>query len=132
MAEVSDDKSLPKETRKARQVEQAPGKSPRAQALSAAMAEEGMRTVSGGTDTHLALVDLQSLGVTGHDADGKAVFVSDEMVEPVTLALLPGSAFHLLWGAASTVTRRLKFRSSVRMARAIKGCRRVENSRSVC
>jgi mannose-6-phosphate isomerase-like protein (cupin superfamily) len=42
--------------------------------------------------------------VTGHDADGKAVFVSDEMVEPVTLALLPGSAFHLLWGADSTVT----------------------------
>jgi mannose-6-phosphate isomerase-like protein (cupin superfamily) len=37
--------------------------------------------------------------VTGHDADGKAVFVSDEKVEPVTLALLPGSEFHLLWGA---------------------------------
>ena len=28
--------------------------------------------------------------VTGHDANGKAVFVSDEQVEPVTLALLPG------------------------------------------
>ena len=42
-----------------------------AQALSAAMAEEGMRTVSGGTDTHLALVDLQSLGVTGHDAEAR-------------------------------------------------------------
>ena len=32
--------------------------------------------------------------VTGHDADGKAVFVSDTAVEPVTLALLPGSEFH--------------------------------------
>jgi mannose-6-phosphate isomerase-like protein (cupin superfamily) len=42
--------------------------------------------------------------VTGHDADGKAVFVSDETVEPVTLALLPGSEFHLLWGADSTAT----------------------------
>ena len=42
--------------------------------------------------------------VTGHDAEGKAVFVSDELVEPVTLALLPGSEFHLLWGADSTVT----------------------------
>ena len=40
--------------------------------------------------------------VTGHDADGKAVFVSDEMVEPVTLALLPGTEFHQLWGSDET------------------------------
>ena len=36
--------------------------------------------------------------VTGHDADGKAVFVSDERVAPVAPALLPGSEFHRLWG----------------------------------
>lgn len=36
--------------------------------------------------------------VTGHDADGKAVFVSDGAVEPVTTAISPGSEFHLLWG----------------------------------
>ncbi len=41
--------------------------------------------------------------VTGHDAQGRAVVVSDEMVAPVTLALLPGSEFHRLWGADSTV-----------------------------
>ena len=41
---------------------------------------------------------------TGHDEEGKAVFISDELVEPVTLALLPGSEFHRLWGADSTVT----------------------------
>ena len=40
--------------------------------------------------------------VTGHDAAGKAVFVSDELVPPVTLALLPGSEFHTLWGSDST------------------------------
>jgi mannose-6-phosphate isomerase-like protein (cupin superfamily) len=39
--------------------------------------------------------------VTGHDAAGKAVFVSDEDVAPVTLALLPGSEFHQMWGADS-------------------------------
>jgi mannose-6-phosphate isomerase-like protein (cupin superfamily) len=39
--------------------------------------------------------------VTGHDADGKAVFVSDTTVAPVTLALLPGSEFHQIWGADS-------------------------------
>ena len=37
--------------------------------------------------------------VTGHDAAGKAVFVSDERVAPVTTTLLPGSEFHQLWGA---------------------------------
>jgi glycine hydroxymethyltransferase len=40
-----------------------------AQALSARLAEHGMRSVSGGTDTHLALIDLQELGVTGADAE---------------------------------------------------------------
>jgi glycine hydroxymethyltransferase len=40
-----------------------------AQALAAGLAEEGMRPVSGGTDTHLALIDLQPLGVNGSDAE---------------------------------------------------------------
>ena len=42
--------------------------------------------------------------VTGHDADGKAVFVSDEAVAPVVLALLPGNEFHRLWGSDTTVS----------------------------
>src|SRR4051794_5340014 len=42
--------------------------------------------------------------VTGHDGAGKAVFVSDEAVAPVTLALLPGSEFHQMWGADETVS----------------------------
>jgi hypothetical protein len=37
--------------------------------------------------------------VTGHDAAGKAVFASDEEVEPVTVAIAPGQEFHRLWGA---------------------------------
>lgn len=37
--------------------------------------------------------------VTGHDADGKAVFVSDDVVAPVAPAVMPGSEFHRLWGA---------------------------------
>lgn len=36
--------------------------------------------------------------VTGHDADGKAVFVSDENVAPIVTSLLPGNEFHRLWG----------------------------------
>ena len=30
---------------------------------------------------------------------GRAVFVSDEQVAPTTMALMPGSEFHQLWGA---------------------------------
>jgi glycine hydroxymethyltransferase len=40
-----------------------------AQALAKALEAEGMRAVSGGTDTHLALVDLRPLGVTGDQAE---------------------------------------------------------------
>lgn len=41
------------------------------QALTAGLAEEGMRPVTGGTDTHLSLIDLQGLGVTGADAEAR-------------------------------------------------------------
>lgn len=37
--------------------------------------------------------------VTGHDANGKAVFASDGEVEPIRLALLPGAEFYRLWGS---------------------------------
>ena len=40
-----------------------------AQALAASLEKEGMRAVSGGTDTHLALIDVRSTGVTGKVAD---------------------------------------------------------------
>ena len=40
-----------------------------AQELCAGLAAEGMRPVSGGTDTHLGLIDLQGLGVTGTQAE---------------------------------------------------------------
>jgi glycine hydroxymethyltransferase len=40
-----------------------------AQALAARLKERGADLVSGGTDTHLALVDLGPLGITGRDAD---------------------------------------------------------------
>ncbi|SEJ61099.1 glycine hydroxymethyltransferase [Sphingomonas sp. OV641] len=40
-----------------------------AKVLAATLKERGAAIVSGGTDTHLALVDLTPLGVTGKDAD---------------------------------------------------------------
>ena len=40
-----------------------------AQSLVAGLEDEGMRPVSGGTDTHLALIDLRGVDVTGRDAE---------------------------------------------------------------
>ena len=40
-----------------------------AQTLAAALESEGMRAVSGGTQTHLALIDIRSTGVNGKVAD---------------------------------------------------------------
>ncbi len=37
--------------------------------------------------------------VTGHDNNGKAVFASDVLVAPITLAAMPGAEFHRLWGS---------------------------------
>ncbi|WP_416902627.1 serine hydroxymethyltransferase [Micromonospora echinospora] len=42
-----------------------------ARALTDGLAAEGMRPVSGGTDTHLALIDLRPVGVTGADAEAR-------------------------------------------------------------
>ena len=43
-----------------------------AQALSAGLEEQGMRAVSGGTDTHLSLIDLRGLDVTGAQAEERS------------------------------------------------------------
>jgi mannose-6-phosphate isomerase-like protein (cupin superfamily) len=40
--------------------------------------------------------------VTGHDASGKSVFVSDETVEPVEPMMLPGFQTYYLWGGDTT------------------------------
>jgi glycine hydroxymethyltransferase len=42
-----------------------------ARALAAGLAAEAMRPVSGGTDTHLAVLDLRELGVCGRDAEAR-------------------------------------------------------------
>jgi glycine hydroxymethyltransferase len=42
-----------------------------AQTLAEGLAAEGMRPVSGGTDTHLTLIDLRGAGVSGKDAEAR-------------------------------------------------------------
>jgi glycine hydroxymethyltransferase len=55
------------------------------QALAEGLAAEGMRPTSGGTDTHLALIDLREVGVTGKDAEertGRAGIVLNKNAIP--------------------------------------------------
>ena len=49
----------------------AAGRSPTRRRWPQGLAAEGMRPVSGGTDTHLALIDLRELGVTGKEAEAR-------------------------------------------------------------
>jgi mannose-6-phosphate isomerase-like protein (cupin superfamily) len=41
--------------------------------------------------------------VTGRSPEGKATVASDEMVDPVTIALNPGGEFHAIWGSDEVV-----------------------------
>jgi len=41
--------------------------------------------------------------VTAQTADGKAIFASDERVDPITVGLIPGGEFHAVWGADQPV-----------------------------
>jgi hypothetical protein len=50
-----------------------------------------------GVAVRSSLVQVRRV-VTGHDADGSAVVASDELVDPVTVVMAPGSEFHRLWG----------------------------------
>src|SRR6185312_12108461 len=70
-------------------VPRAPGWRPRAAA-----------TARGGR----AVVSARRRVVTGHDASGKSVLVSDEQLEPGTVDLFPGWAFLPVWGADETPT----------------------------
>lgn len=70
-----------------------------AAALSAALTERGLRIVSGGTDTHLAVVDVTSLDLTGVEAQRRldaAGIVVDKAVLPFdTRPVSQGSAVRI-------------------------------------
>ena len=42
--------------------------------------------------------------VTGQTPDGRSAFVSDEYLEPVTVAMTPGTEFYGIWGSDTPVT----------------------------
>jgi glycine hydroxymethyltransferase len=80
-----------------------------AKALAAALEAEGMRAVSGGTETHLALMDIRSTGVTGKVADercGAAGIVMNKNSIPYDPEK-PGITSGIRVGSPATTTQRM-------------------------
>ncbi len=78
-----------------------------AKALAAALETEGMRAVSGGTQTHLALMDIRATGVTGKVADercGLAGIVMNKNSIPYDPEK-PGITSGIRVGAPATTTQ---------------------------
>ena len=78
-----------------------------AQALAKSLEAEGMRAITGGTDTHLSLHDLQGIGVSGKDAEaraGAAKIVLNKNAIPFDPAP-PSVASGIRVGAPSTTTQ---------------------------
>ena len=110
-----------------------------AQALAAGLEQEGMRAVSGGTQTHLALIDIRSTGVNGKVADercGNAGIVLNKNAIPfdpespaVTSGIRVGSPATTTQGMgvaemreiASLISRAIKEGDDPAKAAAIKG-----------
>jgi len=89
-----------------------------AQALGRGMASKGLRLVTGGTDNHLLLVDLSSVGdVTGHDAEvaletagitvNKNMIPNDPRPHNVTSGIRVGSAAGTTRGFSETEFERI-------------------------
>jgi glycine hydroxymethyltransferase len=81
-----------------------------AKALAAALAQQGFRIVSGGTDTHLMLVDLTGRDITGRDASdflGRVnITVNKNLIPYDSKSPLVTSGIRL--GTAAVTTRGMK------------------------
>lgn len=92
-----------------------------AQALAAGLEEEGLRIVSGGTDNHLLLVDLQGIDITGKVAE-HALDAAGITVNKNTIPFDPASPFvtsGIRLGTAAMTTRGFKETDMQEVARLI-------------
>lgn len=93
-----------------------------AQALSKALMERGFKIVSGGTDNHLMLVDLQNLGLTGKEVE-KALDAVNITCNKNTVPNDPKSPFvtsGVRIGTPAITSRGMKAEDMVVIAEAIK------------
>ena len=92
-----------------------------AKALAAGLEQEGLRIVSGGTDNHLLLVDLQAIGLTGKAAE-HALDAAGITVNKNTIPFDPASPFvtsGIRLGTAAMTTRGFKEDEMKEVARLI-------------
>ncbi len=93
-----------------------------AQALAAALEDDDIRLVSGGTDNHLMLVDLTKTGVTGKDAaialDKAAITVNKNAIPFDTKSPFVTSGVRI--GTPAVTTRGMKEEEMVKIADFIK------------
>ena len=93
-----------------------------AQAFAKALTDEGFRLVSGGTDNHLILIDLQNMNITGKDLEKRldAVYIT---ANKNAIPNDPQSAFvtsGLRVGTPAVTTRGFKEEDMVKVAHFIK------------
>lgn len=93
-----------------------------AQALASALKERGVKLVSGGTDNHLILIDLQNMNITGKDLEKRldAVYIT---ANKNAIPNDPQSAFvtsGLRVGTPAVTTRGFKEEDMVKVAHFIK------------
>ena len=92
-----------------------------AKALAAGIATAGFRIVTGGTDTHLFLVDLQSRGMTGRDAElaleRSGITVNKNAIPFDTLPPLKAGGIRV--GSPAVTTRGMKEKEMEQIARWI-------------
>lgn len=92
-----------------------------AEALSGELSKLGWRIISGGTDSHLVLVDTMSQGVTGKDASERlekaGIIVNKNTIPNETRSPVDPSGIRL--GSAAETTRGKKEKDFVNIARKI-------------
>ncbi|MEI6622066.1 MAG: serine hydroxymethyltransferase [Actinomycetes bacterium] len=103
-------------------------------ALTAGLADQGMRPITGGTDTHLALLDLQGIDVTGTEAElrcDEAGIVINKNAIPFD-PRPPSVASGIRVGTAATTTQGMKEAQMAQIASLIgRAVRAQEPSESI-
>ena len=93
-----------------------------AQALAKALIDEGFRLVSGGTDNHLILVDLQNMNITGKELEKRldAVYITANKNAIPNDPQSPFVTSGLRLGTPAATSRGLKEEDMVKIAKYIK------------
>ena len=103
------------------------------QSLATTLKEEGFRIVSGGTDNHLILVDVQSIGLTGKEAE-EVLDLINITVNKNTIPydkLSPNITSGIRLGSPAMTTRGLKEDDFKHIGRIISKCLKNKDNKEI-